>query len=327
MAPTHNRVGVKKRRAIKHGRKVARVQIGTSHEEFTIHEDLLCAESLYFKSKLQDKRKDIEGDCPICHEPLQPGVLEITFCSSSCGANVHYECMRSWIETKTAANVVVTCPMCRSWWVSSIKPKLLRCPELAVKPFEIYVEWLYHKIISVEESQEEAEKDQLNKDLVQAYILGVKVEDRSFRNAAIHAMAEVARDVKTYPALGTIELVYQETRAGSGIRKLVVAMWAIAARRDWLKDADTGDWKDLPEEFTRDLALAFIRKRKARDTWDLDAVKAGNEEKEGSEDSESDMGSESESDDDDDSDSSNAPENESLPTPPRGPNSPEAVLP
>lgn len=63
-----------------------------------------------------DKRKPIEGDCPICYCELEvddPG--SIVWCRAACGQNIHQECFQMWAHTKGASGNV-TCPMCRSVW-------------------------------------------------------------------------------------------------------------------------------------------------------------------------------------------------------------------
>ena len=61
-----------------------------------------------------DKRKPIDGDCPICFSELEPDkVSEIVWCRAACGQNMHQECFETWARTKSGK---VTCPMCRSEW-------------------------------------------------------------------------------------------------------------------------------------------------------------------------------------------------------------------
>jgi hypothetical protein len=63
-----------------------------------------------------DKRKPIEGDCPICFSELEAnGAEAVVWCKSTCGNNIHAECFQMWARTKHGN---VTCPMCRSVWES-----------------------------------------------------------------------------------------------------------------------------------------------------------------------------------------------------------------
>lgn len=64
-----------------------------------------------------DKRKPIEGDCPICYSELESGggdAGNIVWCRAACGQNMHQLCFETWARTKASGKV--TCPMCRSQW-------------------------------------------------------------------------------------------------------------------------------------------------------------------------------------------------------------------
>lgn len=67
------------------------------------------------EAAVSDKRKPIDGDCPICFSELEPDKAEdgIVWCRAACGQNMHQECFETWARTKTGK---VTCPMCRSEW-------------------------------------------------------------------------------------------------------------------------------------------------------------------------------------------------------------------
>ncbi|KAF5001660.1 hypothetical protein FGRMN_966 [Fusarium graminum] len=63
-----------------------------------------------------DKRKPIEGDCPICYCELDEKNKEsIVWCAAACGQNIHEQCFKMWAKTKPGPGKV-TCPMCRSVW-------------------------------------------------------------------------------------------------------------------------------------------------------------------------------------------------------------------
>ncbi|KAK7431219.1 hypothetical protein QQZ08_002259 [Neonectria magnoliae] len=59
-----------------------------------------------------DKRKPVEGDCPICYCELD-GSEGVVWCRAACGQNIHEHCFKMWARTKQGD---VTCPLCRSVW-------------------------------------------------------------------------------------------------------------------------------------------------------------------------------------------------------------------
>jgi hypothetical protein len=65
------------------------------------------------ESEQDGNRKPIEGECPICYENLKADGDPIVYCKTSCGNNVHKECMQSWIASTRGKP---TCPYCRAAW-------------------------------------------------------------------------------------------------------------------------------------------------------------------------------------------------------------------
>ena len=64
-----------------------------------------------------DKRKAIDGDCPICFMSMDPESGEdFLWCKSSCGQNVHRECFEQWAKSSVASNGKVRCVYCRAEW-------------------------------------------------------------------------------------------------------------------------------------------------------------------------------------------------------------------
>ena len=57
-------------------------------------------------------RKPIEGECPICYDELEDKEA-IVYCKSSCGNNVHKDCMTKWMAISRGK---ATCPYCRAKW-------------------------------------------------------------------------------------------------------------------------------------------------------------------------------------------------------------------
>ncbi len=59
-------------------------------------------------------RKEIEGECPICFDPLGTHISRLTFCKKTCGQNFHLGCIKMW---KSQCQESPTCPACRQEWV------------------------------------------------------------------------------------------------------------------------------------------------------------------------------------------------------------------
>ncbi|KAF2641207.1 hypothetical protein P280DRAFT_305241 [Massarina eburnea CBS 473.64] len=181
MSTPEPRISVKKKQAIKYGRKVARLHIGPSREIFTVHEDLICSKSSFFRRKLQPKRQDISGDCSICQEEMRVEGQDLTFCSTSCGGNFHYGCIEKWEERQGRVESGPNCPLCRKAWPApTMSIVVYRIPKLNETAFQTYFDWLYKGTIGIEDT-EAANHEQLRWtaetatcNLVYAYLLGLR---------------------------------------------------------------------------------------------------------------------------------------------------------
>ncbi|CAG8466805.1 22995_t:CDS:10 [Racocetra persica] len=61
------------------------------------------------------RRRLIEGDCPICCDPLRPEHKDqIVWCQNGCGNNIHKECFDQWKGSRIYTRV--TCVYCRVEW-------------------------------------------------------------------------------------------------------------------------------------------------------------------------------------------------------------------
>lgn len=68
----------------------------------------------------KDKRKKVEGDCPICFmDLLVDGKDTVVWCRAACGQNFHTDCFQTWARIKGSTSSHVTCPLCRSPWEGS----------------------------------------------------------------------------------------------------------------------------------------------------------------------------------------------------------------
>lgn len=121
------------------------LHVGKKKTPFTIHEDLLCSSSGYFKNLLPNGRKAIEGECSICTEDLS-APTPVCYCSA-CGQNIHTKCLNNWLRREQV------CPLCRTEWAAPpsadapMEDRLLESiPDSII---DLYMQWLYTGTISV----------------------------------------------------------------------------------------------------------------------------------------------------------------------------------
>ncbi|KAL1601736.1 hypothetical protein SLS60_006651 [Paraconiothyrium brasiliense] len=262
---------------------IARLKIGTSKRVFKIHEDLLCERSPFFRCYLQPKRKEIQGDCPICIDELKSGVKELTYCTT-CGGNFHSECIEN---LRKHSSLPLRCPLCRrscSNHFRSPGDSSKSFPEIHAADFATYNEWLYSGTIGCDSVHEEDFKP-----LVSAYLFSLEVEDRKFGTAILQAMLEVYKDDGLYPEQDAIALAYDmEVSFGqrAGLRRLrtfLIDTYLAAAKSTWFEDED---WHKYPPEFLRDFAVAMLMQHPRKNKWNIDTWKAKLEVEEEDEDEE-----------------------------------------
>jgi hypothetical protein len=260
-------IGVLKKRAIKYGRKVVRIQIGRSRDDHTIFGDQICNHSTFFRSALQPKRKPIEGTCSIYHDSLQPGIKELTFCAKQCGITFHYDCIQKW--KKKRGNEALICPNCRATWPADTDT-IKVFPELDVTGFEIYLHWILHQEICMETT--EPGKGDL-RTLIKAYLLGEHIADAPVRLAVLQGSLKLYKELGRYPGLALVRFAYEQSKPRSGLRKFVVQVYMLAGSTKWL---DFDNLSKFPVEFMRDLTISLLRvqKMQRKETeWDLEAAK------------------------------------------------------
>ncbi|OAK95111.1 hypothetical protein IQ06DRAFT_232464 [Phaeosphaeriaceae sp. SRC1lsM3a] len=242
---------------------MARLQIGNTKEPFTIHEELICSQSPYFRERLQKGRKPIEGECPICHENMNPTRTDITFCRVSCGANIHSDCLEKWKMQSSFLMRSTTCPMCRRMWQSERSEQTHTFLALSAKPFHCYYEWSYSRHIPLSTLKSSPNNIEAGWDmdaLINAYSLGTRIQDNTFSKAVLQALCEVCQDEDRYPGGGSIALAYASTTDGSPLRKLLVDIYVLRAETSWFERDD--EWRGYPPKFLTDLAMAFFNQRR-----------------------------------------------------------------
>jgi len=249
---------------------MARLTIGPTQTMFVIHADLLCANSPFFRQKLQPQRRAIEGDCSICHEEILLGHKETTFCKS-CGANIHHHCIEQW-KTRTAEGQVTSCPLCRQDWVDHRVAQNHTFLGIHEDAFEVYIEWLYRGAIAVDNGPDEEPSHSTIDNLIQAYLLGLHAEDWKFCDAVLGSLVEVFVEHDLYPSEELVALAYQRTSGPCRLRRFLVGVLMHVSHTRWMEDES---WTEYPAAFIRDVALAALKKSPAdEDSWDEDTMKA-----------------------------------------------------
>jgi hypothetical protein len=73
------------------------------------------------ESAVDNNRKTIGPDdnCPICFMEFENGFEGTVYCQSSCGNNIHKDCMGQWAASRKRSSAPVTCPFCRTNWSTS----------------------------------------------------------------------------------------------------------------------------------------------------------------------------------------------------------------
>lgn len=138
--------------------------------------------------------------------------------------------------------------------------------------FENYINWLYTDALptrNVEDPDDEIEVDTEYEYLVDAYLLGVKLKDRKYRNTALSALLEKSQEFATNSALpdvSCIEKVYgdildvPEEKVGA-LREVPVEIFV---REQDTSKLDAVLHKDVSPhpDFMRDLVKRFAEVRK-----------------------------------------------------------------
>lgn len=63
-----------------------------------------------------EKRKTIEGECPICYMELDEKQDKLVWCKAACGNNMHKSCFDAWAASQNKSGNEARCVYCRSIW-------------------------------------------------------------------------------------------------------------------------------------------------------------------------------------------------------------------
>lgn len=97
-------------------------------------------------------------------------------------------------------------------------------PQITERSFEIYVDWLYRRMIFTGDKSPDADHDDAYKELIGAYELGQKFGDEDFCTAILHSIAEMTYQHE-YPVAHIVEMAYEGTSHQSDLRELLVHIY------------------------------------------------------------------------------------------------------
>jgi hypothetical protein len=133
--------------------------------------------------------------------------------------------------------------------------------------FGLYVQWIYrNRIFSFQDAGDTGGNLEEVKLLVEAFVLGEKLQDQDFRDAVLDSLIHAVdtpdgQDVRWYPTATTIDRAYKGTPEGSPLRKLLVDMHFFHGRREWLNGAVNIDFlRDLARDLLDDRGNSFSPK-------------------------------------------------------------------
>ncbi|KAJ8108743.1 hypothetical protein OPT61_g7957 [Boeremia exigua] len=249
MADPRVRSSVRKRASVRLDRKTVAFNVGPDKELFTVHEDLICV-SPYFRNILQPRRKDVEGNCSICQESLNPEVKELTYCSSSCGGNFHRSCIDE-LRDSTPDGDVPNCPLCRQPWTApDFWSGVHELPTLNADAFEAYTEWLYNSNPFPELSAWP---------IYHACVFGEQIGHQAFSCDARGAMMEIHGYERTFPTAMAVNFMYGRTPVGSSLRGCIVRLFTQLPQEALQRFLAV--WREYLSDFTTDLFEALFAER------------------------------------------------------------------
>ncbi|KAF2130085.1 hypothetical protein P153DRAFT_315711 [Dothidotthia symphoricarpi CBS 119687] len=250
MGIVKSRGATKKLEPMSIGRGVVRFMTQNGWHRFTVHEDLICANSKLFKNRLQKNRKAIEGECSVCTEELSPKRGVITFCRAECGQNIHEKCIERWQRSQ---NGPTTCPICRKAWKAGTEEMISLDDELDRDAVQLYLDWLYTGNLLVDEPDEDDEHEDINLPLLMAWTVSRAVDDKNFKHAIIAEMVSRTRSFNYAFWFESMAYAF-EKHPDEEMKEFLVESFLTCMESGWFKE-----WADLfPNSFVQAIGEALF---------------------------------------------------------------------
>ncbi|KAH8727051.1 hypothetical protein GQ44DRAFT_565109, partial [Phaeosphaeriaceae sp. PMI808] len=240
------------------GKKILRFKVSGIERYFTVHEDLICRTSTFFKTQAQPNRRQLgqvrDGEpCFVCFEDLNPITKDITYCIR-CGHNVHDNCIEEWKESARQSggfSTSPTCPMCRAKWKDDTSLKSLSIGQkLDPEAVQAYLDWLYSDTLYISNTID-SNSDTFNVTLLKCWAVANAAEDRTFRDTVISTFFTGA-SVRFWDE--SIQWAFVDYPGDEEIKSFVIECFMSFLVPGWFKE-EAPKWSDV---FVRELADAVL---------------------------------------------------------------------
>lgn len=131
----------------------------------------------------------------------------------------------------------------------------IELPEDGPSAFRLYVTWLYSHSLSIEDD----DKNVKARYLAEAYVLGERIMDDSYKDTIMKALISYSEKADTVLGSLHVGIIYTGTPEGSPARQLLVAMYSWGVSGYTIPDRDCA--KTYHSEFLQDLVVALLSKR------------------------------------------------------------------
>ncbi|KAF1843704.1 uncharacterized protein K460DRAFT_289503 [Cucurbitaria berberidis CBS 394.84] len=256
MTISKSRGATKKLGPISIGSKIVRFKIPNLDRRFTVHEDLICRTSTFFKTRLQKRRKILndQDECCVCAEALNPHIKDLTFCIK-CGQNVHETCIETWKRSFVHQGYdkpPPTCPMCRATWKNEPLLKYLGVEgDLDAEAVQAYLDWLYCSSLHIDKSVSR-KTDAFNVALLKVWEVANAVEDETFKNEIIRTFFTEARACFWSDS---VKWAFTQSKRSEEIKAFVIEVFMAYMEPGWFKK-EAAKWPDVFTWELADVAMA-----------------------------------------------------------------------